>query len=101
MYADDTVIFYTNPCPVKIMSVLKQDLNKLQDWTISNRLCLHSGKTEFVLFGTRQKISSVDSFQLYFNDEQIKKVQSYEYLGAMLDENLNFKEHLKRSHPKS
>ena len=82
MYADDAVIFYTNPSIEEIKSVLKNDLENLQTWTSCYKLCIHPVKTEYVLFGTQQRLSSAERLNLYLGDKIIKQVQHYEYLGG-------------------
>ena len=92
MYADDAVNFYTNPSIEEIKSVLTNDLENLQTWTSCYKLCIHPVKTEYVLFGTQQRLSSAERLNLYLGDKIIKQVQHYEYLGVIIDAHLNFKE---------
>lgn len=58
------------------------------------------GKTEFVLFGTRQRKlaatinQTAEPIEIQFDGKTIPTVQSYKYLGMWMDENLTFNEHI-------
>ena len=40
---------------------LNHDLDNLNKWVISNKLTLNTAKTEFMLTGSRQKLSTLSS----------------------------------------
>ena len=41
MYADDTVLYSTSPCTLKMNKVVQDDLNRVAQWTESNKLILN------------------------------------------------------------
>ena len=43
---------------------LNHDLGNLKKWLISNKLTLNTAKTEFMLIGSRQKLSTLSSLRL-------------------------------------
>ena len=57
MYADDTHITYAGSDLHLIQSNLSHDLEKLRKWLVSNKLTLNATKTEFMLIGSRQRLS--------------------------------------------
>ena len=65
LYADDST-FSRNP------DVISEKLGKEQQscsqWLIDNKLSLHLGKTECVLFGSKRKLKKVDKFQVTCNE---------------------------------
>ena len=61
---------------------------------MANRLSIHPVKTEAVLFGTHQKTSKVDKFELFLGEWLVKQVDHYKYLDILIDTHLNFKEHM-------
>jgi hypothetical protein len=78
-----------------IQSVLNnKDLEHVLDWTITNKLCIHPTKSEYVLFGTHQRLSKTEEPSIMLRTREIKRVLSYKYLGVTMDANLNFKEHV-------
>ena len=61
MYADDTHITYAYVVVNSIQLNLNHDLGNLNKWLISNKLTLNTAKTEFMLIGSRQKLSTLSS----------------------------------------
>ena len=61
MYADDTHITYADVDVNSIQLNLNHDLGNLNKWLISNKLTLNTTKTEFMLIGSRQELSTLSS----------------------------------------
>ena len=65
MYAKDAHITYAGSDLHLIWSSLSYDLEKLRKWLVSNRLTLNATKTELVLIGLRQRLSTLsDTLEL-------------------------------------
>ena len=94
LYADEAVIHYTSDDIQELKLVLQGDLTNLLAWSMANKLSIHPVKTEVVLFGTHQKTSKVDKFELFLGERLVKQLDHYKYLGIILDAHLNFKEHV-------
>ena len=58
MYGDDTQIIYADVDVNSIHLNLNHDLGNLNKWLTSNKLTLNTAKTEFMLTGSRQKLST-------------------------------------------
>ena len=52
---------------------------------IDNKLSLHLGKTEAILFGSKRKLNSVQDFTVTCDDKIINNASSVKYLGVTLD----------------
>ena len=50
LYADDSALFFAHSNPSVIANRLSVELSSCRNWLIDNRLSLHVGKTECVLF---------------------------------------------------
>jgi len=48
------------------------------------------------LFGTNQNIANAANFQINMTGCSIPNVEKYEYLGVVMDKNLNLTEHLEK-----
>ena len=95
MYADDTHITYADVDVNSIQLNLNHDLGNLNKWLISNKLTLNTAKTEFMLIGSRQKLSTLSSQpELSIDNVPIEKVTSVKSLGIFIDENLRWQAHL-------
>ena len=91
MYADDTHITYAGSDLHSIQSSLSQELEKLSKWLVSNRLTLNATKTEFMLIGSRQRLSTLsDTLELSIDNVPIEQVSSVKSLGIYIDENLTW-----------
>jgi hypothetical protein len=66
------------------------------NWMNGNRLKMNTTKTEFIESGSKHPLSkcSLDKINIAF--DEIESKNCIRYLGAYLDENLNFKDHVKR-----
>ena len=95
MYADDTHITYADVDVNSIQLNLNHDLGNLNKWLISNKLTLNTAKTEFMLIGSRQKLSTLSSQpELSIDNVPIEKVTSVKSLGIFIDENLRWQTHI-------
>jgi len=95
MYADDTHITYAGSDLHPIQSSLSHDLEKLSKWLLSNRLTLNATKTEFILIGSRQRLSTLsDTLELSINNVPIEQVSSAKSLGVNVNENLTRHSHI-------
>ena len=83
MYADDIHITYAGADLSSIQSNLNQDLSNLSKWLTSNKLTLNATKTEFMLIGSRQRLSTLpDTLELSINNVPINRVSSVKSLGV-------------------
>ena len=95
MYADDTHVTYAGSDLHLIQSSLSHDLEKLSKWLVSNRLTLNATKIEFMLIGSRKRLSTLsDTLELSIDNGPIEKVFSVESLGIYIDENLTWHPHI-------
>ena len=74
-----------------IEDTLNGNLSSLCDWLIDNKLSIHLGKTESILFGTRHLLSKANELHINYRNQQIEQKQSVKYLGVTLDSSLNGK----------
>ena len=95
MYADDTHITYAGVDVNSIQLNLNHDLDNVNKWLISNKLSLNTAKTEFMLIGSRQKLSTLSNpLELSINNVPIGHVSSVQSLGVFIDENLRWQTHI-------
>ena len=74
MYADDTHLTYAGDNADNIQLHLNQDLENVHNWLRANNLILNMTKTEFMLIGSRQRLSTLtESPTFAINDFQVRK----------------------------
>jgi hypothetical protein len=91
LYADDTGILVAGKHISEIESILSSDLVLISEWLVDNKLSLHLGKTESILFGSKPKLRSNSQLNVSCNDVSITPSSSVKYLGAVLDQFLSGK----------
>ena len=64
LYADYSAILFSHKDPSHIRQVLGKELENCSKWLIDNKLSLHLGKTECILFGSKRKLSKIDEFNI-------------------------------------
>ena len=58
MYADDTHLTFASNNVEDMNLYLNQDLAKVSEWLVTNKLTLNQSRTEFMLIGSRQRLST-------------------------------------------
>ena len=76
LYADDSGILVSGKNKQDIEQLLTEDLNCLSQWLIDNKLLLHLGKTESIVFGSPQKIKCNPSLEISCNNLAFKSTIS-------------------------
>ena len=75
---------------------INAELSRVYDWLCVNKLSLNVSKTRCMLF-KHPKIPSVhQTYNLEINNEKIKCVKEFNFLGLILDEHLSWKPHVKK-----
>ena len=104
LYADDTSLLE----PLCTFSVdseenfdqisknINQELKLITDWLSLNKLSLNAKKTKMMVFHHKQKRICTKSLKLYISSKKIECVKEFNFLGIMLDENLNWKSHVQK-----
>jgi hypothetical protein len=77
-----------------LLTGLGSELDECSKWLVDNKLSLHLGKTETILFGTTQRLKGASDFAVVSNGTPIKCVTSVKYLGLILDETLSARVHV-------
>ena len=89
LYADDSGILVTGKSISDIELILSKELEKISNWLTDNKLSLHIGKTESILFGSKPRLRPQSTLNISCNGQSIKPTNSVKYLGASLDQSLS------------
>jgi hypothetical protein len=71
MYADDTMIHYSDKSTAKIREVLQIDFNRLVIWLEQNRLVISEKKTNTMLFGTKKKVDAAQDLNIHLYGQNV------------------------------
>ena len=88
LYADDSALVVSGNDPNVIAQTLSEQLESCSKWLIDNKLSLHLGKTESILFGSKRKLKLINNFQVTCYNEVVKNVTCVKYLGIYLNNSL-------------
>lgn len=74
------------------IALINSELTCIYNWLKLNRLSLNIAKTKAMIFTTSQRRISYPN--IYLDEIKIDFVTTFNYLGVVIDENLNFKTHI-------
>lgn len=89
LYADDSALLVPGNDVKEIECTLSKELENARQWLIDNRLSIHLGKTESILFGTKRKLSKINRLKVSCNGADITSQTSVLYLGVTLEQSLS------------
>lgn len=89
LYADDSALLVSGKSVSEIETSLSKELSNVSDWLVNNKLSLHLGKTESILFGSQKRIKKRQTLNISCGDCAISAQNSVGYLGLQLGQTLN------------
>ena len=91
MYADDTSINFASNSVEEINECINSDLEEIRLWLAANKLTLNLTKTEFLLIGSRKRLSNLsENPSIKVNQIPVEQVSTTKSLGVYIDQNLNW-----------
>ena len=89
LYADDSALIVADKDTEVIQHRLSKELESIREWLIDNKLSLHLGKTESILFGSKRKLNKNKSIQVQCAGNTLACRTHVKYLGVELDQSLS------------
>lgn len=93
LFADDTTLLYTASSADQLILDMQLDLLLLKDWLSLNKLYLNVKKTVFMIFH-KPAFNLLLTKQLNLGNLIIDRVNHVKFLGLILDQHLNWKNHI-------
>ena len=78
----------------EIEAKLTDNLSNLADWFMCNKLSLNLDKCKVMVFGNRHPQGRISNVHVQYENTVLEQVQSFKYLGIVLDSTLSFNEHI-------
>ena len=95
LFADDAVLTLSHESPKHLEKKFNAEMKKLYQWFTANKLTLNMKKTKFMLFSKKRKTKIKEKkFKININNYGIKQVSEMKYLGVILDNKLNWHNHV-------
>ena len=92
LYADDSALFVSGKDVAEIEAALSVELEgneAVQEWLVDNKLSLHLGKTESILFASKRRVQRKNGLMVKCGGNDIESRQTVTYLGVTLDQSLS------------
>ena len=95
LFADDTCLIVKGLNPEQLQIKVNSKLQNLRQWCCVNKLSINPSKTNIKIILPKQTNATNPHFHLTSNGSAINIVDSTKYLGVVIDNELNFKQHIK------
>ena len=92
LFADDTAVYVQHDSIEGAMQILNSELAKVAAWFDSNKLTFNVNKNQ-MLIPPRKKNLNIQGEVILLN-ESIQRVTNSRFLGVILDQQLNWKDHI-------
>ncbi len=93
LFADDTTL-YTSSSDIKLtFQVMNAELKSLAEWFRANKLSLNVSKTHYILINPERPHLPED-LKLQIGNEKIEQKQHIKFLGMIIDDKLEWKDHI-------
>ena len=94
LFADDTSLTMSGNNLHNLVNSSKIQFEKLLDWCYSNKLCLNSDKTNYMIFHTKNKMIQEEFNCIEVGGMKLEKVSSVKYIGVCIDDMLKWNDHV-------
>lgn len=93
LFADDTNLFCSGKDLEELELLINEELARVQEWLMLNKLTLNVKKSNFVIFKShKRKLKKHMSLKL--NNEMLQWVEHTKFLGIIIDQHLTWKNHI-------
>ena len=89
LYADDSALMVSHKDVKIIQERLSSELTAVNEWLVNNKLSLHLGKTESILFGSKRKLAKHSELDITCGNTKILPKSEIKYLGLDIDQSLS------------
>ena len=102
LYADDVLLYSTGHDIAELRSNLQSSLDSAKVWYDCNKLVVNGSKSNSILVGTNQKLSSLQrsnndlSLNVHIGDDDVPDVHVIDYLGLKIDQNLMWNDYVEK-----
>ena len=91
MFADDTNISSHGANIREINENMNENLEKVHQWLLSNKLTLNNEKTEYMIIGSKQRLTIiVNDPKIELGEAEIKRADKSKTLGVITDKHLSW-----------
>ena len=89
-----SALVLSNTNPSTLVEIINQELIELNNWFSCNKLHVNYDNTNYMIFRSRNKRIPVNLHPVSISQNIIKRKESTQFLGIVLDESLCWKKHI-------
>lgn len=91
LFADDTNLIASHSNLNELIALINSELIKISQWFNSNKLELNLDKSNFMYFHLKPHVYKIDHIKI--NGTNLLQKSSVKFLGVIIDQHLNWREH--------
>ena len=92
LFADDSNLFSSGPDLNQLSCKINKELVHICNWLNTNKLSLHVGKTNYMIFAPKGKSTILDN-PIVIKEIPISRIEQAKFLGVIIDEKLSWIPH--------
>lgn len=92
MFADDTVLVFSAKSEDELERIVNLDINLYYEWLCYNKLSINVNKSVYMII--KQKGKKACNPKINLNNQLLKQVSEYKYLGLIISNNLTWNSHI-------
>ena len=101
MYADDTTLTFSASNTASLKEQINNELKRLNQWLIANKLTLNVSKIEIMVITTRQKRTYInDTLNIKIDHRPVHQAKSVKMLGVQIEQTLSWSNHIEHIYKK-
>ena len=95
IFADDTGLTAASESFPHLKNLIEEDIQSLVTWLANNKLTLNVLKTEFLIIGSKARLSRLeDDLYISVEGESIYRSPYHKSLGFVIDESIDWEDHI-------
>ena len=95
LFADDTCLIFQVSNPCILQGIINKELKNLNIWCCANKLTVNPSKSNVLGISPELIHDFTEQLTVSYDSSQIYSVKSAKYLGVIIDNRINFYEHIK------
>ena len=92
LFADDTSVFVEGQSIDEAVNIMNSEFKKISTWLSANKLTMNVAKCHFMVFH-RSRIK-INNQNILLDDSQLEQINFTKFLGVIIDDKLNFINHI-------
>ena len=92
LFADDTTVYVRHDSIDGAIQIHNSELAKVAEWFDSNKLTLNVNKTQMLMMSRKKTLNP--QVDVILRNEAIQSVTKAKFLGVIVDQHLNWKDHI-------